>query len=71
MNRWNPGHSISLHSSVDRAVGFYPIGRGFESFWGHFTVTTAVPATSLRLQVASDHINYFVDRILMLNGIAN
>ena len=24
----------SLHSSVDRAVGFYPIGRGFESFWG-------------------------------------
>lgn len=26
----------SLHSSVDRAVGFYPIGRGFESFWGRF-----------------------------------
>lgn len=27
----------SLHSSVDRAVGFYPIGRGFESFWGRFS----------------------------------
>ena len=28
------GLRTCLHSSVDRANGFYPFGRGFESLWG-------------------------------------
>lgn len=70
----------SLHSSVDRAVGFYPIGRGFESFWGRknnppelvlyqhqagFYLLVLLVIRRIRTQVAVNHVDDLFDRFLV------
>lgn len=71
----------SLHSSVDRAVGFYPIGRGFESFWGRvfyprlelvlyqmqagFYFLVLLVIRRIRAQVAVNHVDDLFDRFLV------
>ena len=69
-----------LHSSVDRAVGFYPIGRGFESFWGRtnnppdlvfyqyqagFYLLVLPVIRGIRTQVAVNHVDNLFDRFLV------